>query len=129
MLARYRIHRGKRPPDDPLPEGVRQDTRRHTKHPLRPSRDMVEEYLAEPTESAWRRFEQEYLALLEERFASDRGPFDHLADLARKQDVFLGCSCPTKKNPRVDHCHTYPALQFMMRKYPDLDVRLPLLPH
>ena len=84
-------------------------------------------YLAAPSEPAWRKLRDAYLALLEERFGEDRAKFDKLARLAREQDVFLGCNCPTKKNPRVDRCHTYLALQFMKGKYPKLRVELP--PH
>ena len=70
-------------------------------------------------------FATPYLALLESRFEDDRAPFDELARLAKEGDVFLGCSCPTKKNPRVDYCHTYLALKFMKRKYRSLCVQLP----
>jgi len=125
MLARYKMYRGRRPPGDPLPRGQRQDTRWRSSHPLRPGEEMVEAYLAAPSEKAWRSLRQAYLALVEQRFREDRTPFDELAQLAREQDVYLGCSCPTQKNPRVDRCHTCLALQFMQRKYPDLDVELP----
>ncbi len=90
MLARYRMYRGKRPPWDPLPNGIRQDTRYRTKHPLRPAPEMVEQYLASPNENAWRKFRKAYLALLEERFRRDRTPFERLAGLATENDVFLG---------------------------------------
>jgi uncharacterized protein YeaO (DUF488 family) len=86
---------------------------------------MVKQYLAAPSEKAWREFRQAYIAELEKRFREDRAPFDELAGLARENDVFLGCSCPTKKNPRVDHCHTWFALEFMKRKYPALKVVFP----
>ena len=125
MLARYKMYRGPRPPWDPLPDGIRQDTRCHTKHLLRPARSMVEAFLASPSESTWRTFLCAYMALLEDRFLEDRSAFDELAALAKDHDVFLGCSCPTKKNPHVNHCHTYLALQLMKWEYPDLDVRLP----
>jgi len=125
MLARYKMYRGPRPSWDPLPDGIRQDTRCHTRHPLRPTRSMVEAFLASPSESTWRGFLSAYMALLEDRFLEDRSAFDELAALAADHDVFLGCSCPTKKNPHVNHCHTYLALQFMKYEYPDLDVRLP----
>jgi len=125
MLARYKIIRGKRPPSDPQPQGIRQDTRWKTRHPLRPAEDMVTAYLAAPGEKAWRELRRAYLALLAQRFRQDRTPFDDLARLARETDVFLGCNCPTKKNPRVDRCHTVLALQFMKRKYPRLRVELP----
>lgn len=123
MLARYSMVRGA--PKSALPSGVRQDTRKHTHHILRPSKEMVADYLASPTDAAWRAFAKDYRALVDERFAADRAPFDALAELARGNDVYLGCSCPTKANPRVEHCHTVLALGFMKRRYPDLDVRMP----
>ena len=125
MLARYTMYRGKRPPRDPLPNGIRKDTRHHTKHPLRPTKAIVEAFLESRSEMAWQTFRSAYTCLLEERLQEDRSAFDELAALARDHDVFLGCNCPTQKNPRVDHCHTYLALQFMKHEYPDLDVRLP----
>jgi hypothetical protein len=63
------------------------------------------------------------LALLEKRYPEDRAAFDELAAVAAENDVFLGCSCPTNKNPEPGHCHTYLGLQFMKAKYPGLDVR------
>jgi hypothetical protein len=123
MLARYRMARGV--PASALPKGVRQDTRRHTRHVLRPTGAMVEGYLAAPGEQAWRRFASEYRALLERRFGDDRRAFDELAELARATHVYLGCSCPTKRNPSVRRCHTWLALEFFRRRYPDLDVRMP----
>jgi len=125
MLARYKIYRGKRPPSDPRPAGVRQDTRWRTKHPLRPGREIVAEYLACPTDETWQGYSTKYVALLEERFRQDPAPFDRLAALAMKTEVFLGCSCPTKINPTVDRCHTVLALQFMKEKYPRLEVSFP----
>jgi hypothetical protein len=56
MLARYKLYRGSRADDDPLPVGIRQDTRKHTGHCLRPSEEAVAEYLASGDESAWRIF-------------------------------------------------------------------------
>jgi hypothetical protein len=123
MLTRYQMTRGQ--PAAKLPKGVRQDTRKHTHHPLRPDGAIVDAYLAAPSETAWRRFAKEYRALLEERFKRDRRPFDELAQLARTTDVYLGCSCPTQKNPRVEHCHTWLALQFFHARYPDLEVQMP----
>lgn len=128
MLARYRMYRGKRPPADPLPRGTRMDTRWHTSHPLRPTEALATHYLAAPGDKTWRAFRTAYLALLKQRFRADRAAFDELARQAREADVFLGCSCPTQKNPRVDRCHTYVALQFMQRTYPDLQVEFPPLP-
>lgn len=123
MLTRYRMVRGV--PASALPKGVRQDTRKHTKHPLRPTDAIVSAYLASPSDEAWRRFTKQYRCLLAERFANDRGAFDDLAELARTKDVYLGCNCPTQKNPNVHHCHTWLALEFFREHYPDLDVRFP----
>lgn len=122
MLARYQISRR---PGSKLPQGIRQDTRWRTSHPLRPSQQMVDAYLAAPTSASWPRFKAAYLALLNTRFREGRSPFDALAALAAERNVFLGCSCPTAKNPRVEHCHTWLALRFMKSKYPKLDVRFP----
>ena len=92
MLSRYTMYR-RRPADaGPLPNGIRQDTRYRTSHILRPSEDIVQAYLADPSDAAWRTFQREYLALLEKRFREDRTPFDELADLAVGNDVFLGCN-------------------------------------
>lgn len=104
---------------------MRQDTRKHTRHVLRPTQALVKAYLAAPGEAAWRRFAAGYRALLEERFAGDRRPFDELAGLASSRDVYLGWSCPTRANPSVRRCHTWLALEFFRRRYPDLDVRMP----
>ncbi|HVH97549.1 MAG TPA: hypothetical protein VM869_02520 [Enhygromyxa sp.] len=123
MLARYQIARGV--PASALPKGVRQDTRKHTRHVLRPSEAIVEAYLAAPSEAAWRRFAKDYRKLLAQRFAEDRRPFDQIAELARETDVWLGCNCPTKKNPNVEHCHTWLALEFFRKHYPELEVRMP----
>jgi len=83
----------------PLPDGIRKDTRYATKHVLRPAREIVEAYLSNPTDAGWKEFCLEYLALLEERFRTDRTSFDELAVMATENDVYLGCNCPTKKNP------------------------------
>jgi hypothetical protein len=123
MLARYTMERGK--PASELPPGIRQDTRKHTRHVLRPTREMVEAYLADPTVEAWTRFEVGYMELLEWRFRDDREPFDRLARLAEENDVYLGCSCPTRNNPDVRHCHTTLALRFLKRNYPHLQVHSP----
>ena len=124
MLARYTIVRGAKAAD--LPEGERQDTRKHTKHVLRPTPELVEQVLgAGADEAAWAEYPVKYRALLEQRFEDDRRPFDLLANMARWHDVYLGCNCPTKKQPDVGRCHTVLALAFMKERYPDLDVRLP----
>jgi len=122
MLGRYQIVRGKRPPGNPLPEGRRVDTRKHTSHCLRPESASVEALLAQPTDTAFARFAKEYQATLAARFAKDRQPFDDLAALALGENVFLGCNCPTKWNPDVKRCHTTFALAFMRRKYPKLTI-------
>lgn len=121
MLARYQMCRGR----SPTVHGIRQDTRKHTKHCLRPSEQMVVEYLDQVTPKAWSRFAVAYKALIASRFAADRRPFDALAELASRQDVYLGCSCPTKKNLDVRNCHTMLALEFMQEHYPDLVVVFP----
>ena len=127
MLSRYTICRGKRPAGaGPLPDGIRQDTRHRTRHVLRPTKEIFEAYSANPTTEAWRKYEQDYLALLEERFRLERPRFDELAELATDNDVSLGCSCPTKKNPVPGRCHTYLALEFMQKKYQWLNVVIPV---
>ena len=123
MLSRYKIYRGKRPVDDPLPDGVRKDTRWRTRHVLRPEQAVVEAFLETPSDSTWKKFVTSYRELLERRFAADPGPFDQLVAMARRDNVFIGCSCPTQKNPDVNHCHTVLALQFLSEKYPDLEVQ------
>ena len=124
MLARYTIVRGA--PASSLPAGIRQDTRKHTRHVLRPTPELVESVLGRgATNAAWRDYPALYRALLDERFALDRKPFDRIALFARFHDVHLGCSCPTPKNPDVGRCHTVHALAFMKERYPDLDVRFP----
>ena len=123
MLARYTMKRGK--PSGGLPHGVRQDTRRHTRHCLRPTAEMVDLYLRDPTDRAWAQFETEYRSVVERRFSDDRSPFDEVAELAMLQDVYLGCSCPTKKNPNVWHCHTVLALRFMQEHYSRLKLVFP----
>lgn len=124
MLARYRIVRGERPPGDPLPEGAREDTRAHTRHVLRPPGDLVQAYLSDP-EGGWDAFRAGYIEALEGRFADDPGPFEALAERARRGDVHLGCNCPTKRQPDVRRCHTLLALEFMKRRFEDLEVRFP----
>ena len=79
-------------------------------------------YLADPTDEAWDRYVEQYLAIIEERYAEDPSEIEELAELARTNDVYLGCSCPTTKNPDVRQCHTVLALRFMKEKFPDLEV-------
>jgi len=125
MLARYKIYRGKPPADVQRPEGIRQDTRKHTRHCLRPPTEIVTEYLANPSLEAWKKFESHYLRNLGERCQADPTPFDDLADLATAENVYVGCSCPTVKNPDVKRCHTVLALKFMKVRYPALEVVFP----
>src|SRR5262245_43175129 len=99
MLARYRIVRGKRDSHDPLPDGIRQDTRKHTHHILRPTAELVESLLADPSQQSYARFARAYQKLLDARFAAERARFDELAALARQSDVYLGCNCPTTRQP------------------------------
>ena len=125
MLARYQMVRGKRSPDDPLPDGLRLDTRRHTRHFLRPEGDLVDTYLENPTDAAWAVFSDRYRATLEKRFARSAAEFDALAVRAGNEDIYIGCSCPTRKNPDVRHCHTLLALEFMKGRYKNLEVVFP----
>lgn len=126
VLSRYRIIRGKRPPGEPLPSGHRMDVRKHVHHPLSPDPAMVERMLAKPGDpERAARFARDYNALLAARFAADRQPFEAIADEARAGDVYLGCSCPTRRQPDVSHCHTVLALKFFAARFPDLDVRIP----
>jgi hypothetical protein len=124
MLARYRIVRGARPPNEPLPDGIRQDTRKHTRHVVRPTTAMVEQLLADSSIESFSVFRASYLSLLEQRFERERERFEDLARLARAGDVYLGCNCPIARQPDVRRCHTALALEFFARHYPDLDVRL-----
>jgi hypothetical protein len=124
MLSRYTIVRGA--PAASLPKGVRQDARKHTRHVLRPTAELVESVIGEQSsEEAWRAYPARYRAMLEERFAEDRAPFDHLARQAQFHDVWIGCNCPTVKQPDVRRCHTVLALALMKEWYPALDVRMP----
>jgi hypothetical protein len=115
MLSRYTIVRGA--PASSLPDGVRQDTRKHTQHPLRPTPELVELALKDHD---WDAYRAGYRALLEQRFAEARAPFDHLARMTEFHDVYLGCNCPTQKQPDVSRCHTMLALAFMKEKYPSI---------
>jgi len=123
VLSRYQMARGV--PASKLPKGVRLDTRKHTQSVVRPTATMVAEYLAAPSDAAWKRFAREYRAVLLERFRADRAAFASIAERATTEDVYLGCSCPTQKNPSVRHCHTWLALEFFRERYPGLDVRMP----
>jgi hypothetical protein len=125
VLGRYRMVRGKRDPADPLPDGERIDTRKHTRHFLRPDAKTVAALIEDPSAANFRRFAQAYQKTIATRFAADRHAFDALAERATGADVWLGCNCPTSWNPDVRRCHTVLALEFMKRKYPRLRVRLP----
>lgn len=125
MLARYQIVRGARPADQPLPDGIRQDTRKHTRHVLRPSPELVQAWLGDGSTRGFERFRAGYRTLLTARFRRERERFDELAQLARAADVYLGCSCPTAKQPDVRRCHTALALEFFAEHYPDLRVVYP----
>lgn len=100
------------------------DTRKHTHHVLRPDGDEVEKFLTDLSGAAFEHFAAAYLRTIERRFAADRAPFDEIAELAEAEDVYLGCNCPTAKQPQVQHCHTVLALGFMKKKYPKLHVVL-----
>ena len=110
-----------------LPQGVRQDTRKHTRHVLRPPTELVERYLSAQSTLTWETFTPQYLQCINQRYNEDSTAFDALADLAREKSVFLGCSCPTSANPKVNHCHTWLALEFMNERYPDLEIKFPEL--
>ena len=125
MLGRYQIVRGTRPAGNPLPRGVRHDTRKHTRHVLRPSAELVTIFLADPSAQAFARFRAGYLALLARRLKTERPRFDAIAEQARDGDVFIGCNCPTSKQPDVNHCHTTLALHFLAQHYPELRVVFP----
>ncbi len=125
MLSRYSIVRGKQPAHQPLPRGVRQDTRKHTRHVLRPSPELVARFLKDPSTRGFSEFRARYLELLEARWVSERQRFDELVQLARERDVLLGCNCPTRHQPDVRRCHTWLALEFLKQAYPDLRVVFP----
>lgn len=92
---------------------------------LRPTAEIVTPLLSAPDDRSFQRFRAAYLALLEQRFDADRGAFDALADLARREDVFIGCNCPTGKQPDVRRCHTFLALGFLAERYPDVKITWP----
>lgn len=121
VLSRYQMKRGV--PAAQLPEGVRQDTRKHTRHVLRPREQSVVAYLG--GEMSFEDFAADYRATVAARLEADPAPFDALARLATDQDVYLGCSCPSRANPDVRRCHTWLALELMRERYPSLEVRFP----
>lgn len=99
--------------------------RKHTGRVLSPEPDAVVAFLADPSPDGFRSFRARYEKLLERRFLERRTEFDELAASASKTDVYIGCSCPTKANPDVRHCHTFLALRFMKKHYRKLKVVLP----
>ena len=121
MLSRYQIVRGR--PASELPKGTRIDVRKHIKHVLSPEPEAVTAFLESGTDAAFATFARRYRSLLKQRFGAQRERFDALAQAAREGDVYLGCNCPTAKNPDVQRCHTTLALQFMQENYPDLEIR------
>lgn len=125
MLARYTMYRRRPKEAGPLPEGIRQDSRWRTKHILRPTQEIVEAHLSDATDAGWESFRAAYFPILEERYETDPASFEKLAKLASENAVFIGCSCPTKKNPEVYRCHTVLALEFMQKKFPELEVVFP----
>src|SRR5262245_7898554 len=100
MLGRYKHQRYV-----PKPKGHWILTQWKNKTCVSPTEDLVNEYLNKVSDAAWEKYERTYLRILEERFSTDRQPFDELARLAREGDVHIGCSCPTKENPTHQHCH------------------------
>lgn len=121
MLGRYSMVRGM--PATQLPKGLRQDTRKHTKHVLRPTEALVEAFLGHlGDDEAFTRFREGYLALLEARWLESRAAFEKLASEAESGDVWLGCNCPTAKNPDVARCHTTLAVAFMKERFPNLPI-------
>jgi len=110
---------------DPLPQGIRISTLHKTEHCFAQTKEIVQVYLEKPTSENWDIYVKKYIALLEHRFIERRKEFEEIADLAMNNNVFIGCYCPTKKNPDVYRCHTVLALKFMKDKYPDLIVKLP----
>jgi len=57
-----------------LPQGIRQDTRKHTRHVLRPDTDDVVRYFADPTDAGWEQFAKSWRTCVEQRFADDPAP-------------------------------------------------------
>jgi hypothetical protein len=114
---------------DDMPPRVRNarrmDTRKHTKHCLRPDSGQVARYLEAPSDEAWDDFAEAYRALIAQRVREDPTPFDDIARLATDEDVAIGCSCPTATNPDVSKCHTWLALEFMQGRYDGLEIEFP----
>jgi hypothetical protein len=74
---------------------------------------MVEDFLANPNDEAWLRFRDGCHALLKTRQLEEPERFVELASLSSDNDVLIGCSCPTAKQPHIERCHTWLALEFM----------------
>ena len=87
---------------------------------------MVERLLSSPSAQGYDQFRRAYLKLLGERFVTQRTAFDDLARCAMQADVYLGCNCPTRKQPQLAHCHTVLALGFMKEAYPELSIVFPV---
>jgi len=121
VLARYQIVRGKRPEGNPLPEGVRVDIRKHTKHFLRPTRQRrgVPE---RPGRRAFRQFSARYDPTCRP-VSPKNGARSTPCGTGRKRRRLPRMHCPTRTNPEVTRCHTVLALGFMKRKYPRLPIR------
>ncbi|MBK7092877.1 MAG: hypothetical protein IPH59_14355 [bacterium] len=127
MLARYQIppRFHKIPPGDPALKGTRLDTRKNHNYVFCPTPEMVEAYFNDMTPKGWKLFTKNYRRLLQERFETRREEFDKWATVAAESDLFLGCSCPTERNPNLEQCHTWLALEFMQKKYPKLKIEFP----
>ena len=82
------------------------------------------EALLEDVDAGWPAFRDGYRRLLEARWAEDPAPFEALAERARRGDAFLGCNCPTRRQPDVRRCHTALALAFMKERFGELEVVL-----
>lgn len=124
MLGRYTIVRGATRAS--YPAGIRQDTRKHTRHFLAPTPELVAEVFANRrSATAWDAYADRYRALIDARYTADPARFRLLATMARWHDVWLGCSCPSSKNPDVMRCHTVIALRFMKERFPSIAILLP----
>lgn len=128
MLSRFQIKRGVNYPR--VPGALFKDTRKHVKaHVLAPTKDMVTRYLSQPTLDTWQWFQREYLLELQKRADERPEEFEELRRLAQTGDYYLGCSCPTPRNPLPCRCHTIVALEFMKERYPDLNVEFTQYPY
>jgi hypothetical protein len=120
MLGRFQLKRGVA---YPKAKGAQfKDTRKHTSHVLAPPTPLVKAYFQSPTLEAWQKFQTGYLQALRERFRKTPERFEELRELATSGDYYLGCNCPTTKNPFPCRCHTIVAIEFLKELYPDLEV-------